>query len=98
MPPGRAVCFVRTDHRERTLMQYLLRFLRRGPISPRVHAASDYLLAAALTAVQLTVVCSDDSATVLMFVLGGAASLLAIGTKWSPGIIRILPPVVHGVA
>jgi hypothetical protein len=79
-------------------MQYLLRFLRRGPISPRVHGTLDYLLAAALIAVPLTVDFHDDTATVLMLVLGGAASLLAIGTKWSTGIIRILPPVVHGVA
>jgi hypothetical protein len=34
----------------------------------------------------------------LMLVLGGAATLLAIGTNWSTGIVRILPPVLHGVA
>jgi len=34
----------------------------------------------------------------LMLVLGGAATLLAIGTNWSTGIIRALPPVLHGVA
>lgn len=79
-------------------MQYLLRFLRRGPISPRVHGTLDYLLAAALIAVPLAVDFHDDTATVLMLVLGGAATLLAIGTNWSTGIIRILPPVLHGVA
>src|SRR3954454_22410406 len=98
MPPGRAVCFVCTNDRERTLMQYLLRFLRRGPISPRVHGTLDYLLAAALIAVPLAVDFHDDTATVLMLVLGGAATLLAIGTNWSTGIIRILPPALHGVA
>jgi hypothetical protein len=50
-------------------MQYLLRFLRRGPISPRVHGALDYLLAAALIAVPLAVDFHDDTATVLMLVL-----------------------------
>jgi hypothetical protein len=79
-------------------MQHLLRFLRRGPISPRVHGMLDYLLAAALIAVPLAVDFHDDTATVLMLVLGGAATLLAIGTNWSTGIIRILPPVLHGVA
>ena len=79
-------------------MQNLLRFLRRGPISPRVHGTLDYLLAAALIVVPLAVDFHDDTATVLMLVLGGAATLLAIGTQWSTGIIRILPPVVHGVA
>jgi hypothetical protein len=98
MPPERAVHFVRTDHLERTRMPYLLRFMRRGPISPRVHGILDYLLAAALIAVPLAVDFHDDTATVLMLVLGGAATLLAIGTNWSTGIIRILPPVLHGVA
>jgi hypothetical protein len=78
-------------------MQNLLRFLRRGPISPRVHGMLDYLLAAALIVVPLAVDFGDDTATVLMLVLGGAAALLAIGTNWSTGIIRILPPAVHGV-
>src|SRR4051795_8594206 len=79
-------------------MHHLLRFLRRGPISPRVHGMLDYLLAAALLAVPLAVQFHDDTATVVMLVLGGAATLLAIGTNWSTGIVRILPPVVHGIA
>lgn len=57
-------------------MQYLLRFLRRGPISPRVHGTLDYLLGAALIAVPLAVDFHDDTATVLMLVLGGAATVL----------------------
>jgi hypothetical protein len=79
-------------------MQSLFRFLRRGPISPRVHGTLDYLLAAALIAVPLAVDFDDDTATVVMLVLGGAATLLAIGTNWSTGIVRVLPPVLHGVA
>jgi hypothetical protein len=79
-------------------MSYSLGFLRRGPISPRVHGMLDYLLAATLIAVPLAVHFHDETATVLMLVLGGAATLLAIGTNWSTGIIRVLPPVVHGVA
>src|SRR3954451_7026469 len=98
MPPGRAVCFVCTNHRERTLMQYLLRFLGRGPISPRVHGTLDYLLAAALIAVPLAGDFHDDTAPVLMLVLGRPAALLAIGTNCPAGIIRTLPPVLHGVA
>src|SRR3954452_20746739 len=98
MPPERAVLFARTNHRERTHMQRLLRFLRRGPVSPRVHGTLDYLLAAALIVVPLAVDFDDDTATVLMLVLGGAATVLAIGTNWSTGVIRILRPVLHGVA
>ena len=79
-------------------MSYSLGFLRRGPISPRVHGTLDYLLAATLIVVPLAVHFHDTTATVLMLVLGGAATLLAIGTNWSTGIIRVLPPVLHGVA
>jgi hypothetical protein len=79
-------------------MSYSLGFLRRGPIPPRLHGTLDYLLAAALIALPLAVDFHDETATVLMLVLGGAATLLAIGTNWSTGIIRILPPAVHGVA
>jgi hypothetical protein len=83
---------------KRMRMSYLLRFLRHGPISPRLHGTLDYLLAAALIALPLAVDFHDDTATVLMLVLGGAATVLAIGTNWSTGIIRVLPPVLHGVA
>ena len=70
-------------------MSYSLGFLRRGPISPRVHGTLDYLLAATLIVVPLAVHFHDTTATVLMLVLGGAATLLAIGTNWSTGIIRV---------
>ena len=33
-----------------------------------------------------------------MLVVGGAASLLAVGTAWSRGIVHLVPPVWHGVA
>ena len=63
-----------------------------------MHRTLDFLLAAAVIAVPLGVDFHDDTATVLMLVLGGAATLLAIGTNLSTGIIRILPPVLDGVA
>ena len=40
----------------------------------------------------------DETAKVIMLVLGGAATVLAVGTNWSRGIIRVLPPVVPGIA
>ena len=73
-------------------------FLRHGPISPRVHGTLDYPLAAILIAGGLLLNFHDDAAMVLVLVLGGAASLLAIGTAWSRGIFHIVPPVLHGVA
>ena len=72
--------------------------LRRGPISPAVHGVLDYLLAAALIVAPLVLHYHDESAKVVMLVLGGAATVLAVGTNWSTGIIRVLPPVVHGMA
>jgi hypothetical protein len=40
----------------------------------------------------------EDTATAFVLAVGGAASVLAVGTAWSRGIIRVIPPVVHGVA
>jgi hypothetical protein len=63
-----------------------LGFLVAVRFSPRVHGTLDYLLAAALIALPLAVDFHDDTATVLMLVLGGAAGLLAIVTNWSTGL------------
>ena len=79
-------------------MSESLGFLRRGPISPAVHGTLDYLLAAALIVAPLVLHYHDETAKVIMLVLGGAATVLAVGTNWSRGIIRVLPPVVHGIA
>lgn len=75
-----------------------LAFLRRGPISPAVHGTLDYLLAATLIAAPLVLHFDHDTAKVFMLAVGGAATVLAVGTAWSRGIIRVLPPVVHGIA
>jgi hypothetical protein len=73
-------------------------FLRRGPISPALHGTLDYLLAATLIAAPLVLHFHDETAKVVMLVLGGAAAVLAIGTNWSRGIVHVIPPAVHGVA
>ena len=75
-----------------------LDFLRRGPISPRVHGTLDYPLAAALIAGPLVLNFDDDRAKVFVLAVGGAASVLAVGTAWSRGIVHVVPPIVHGVA
>jgi hypothetical protein len=79
-------------------MTDLRRFLQRGPISPRLHGTLDYLLAATLIAGPFALGFDDDTATAFVLVIGGAASLLAVGTAWSRGIVRVLPPMVHGIA
>jgi hypothetical protein len=58
----------------------------------------DYLLAAVLIAAPLVLHFHDETAKVVMLVIGGAAAVLAVGTAWSTGIVRIIPPVVHGLA
>ena len=73
-------------------------FMRRGPISPRVHGTLDYLLAATLIVAPLVLHFHDDTAKVFVLVIGGAASLLAVGTAWSRGLVRVVPPIVHGFA
>jgi hypothetical protein len=73
-------------------------FLRRGPISPALHGTLDYLLAAALIAAPLVLHYHDETAKVVMLVLGGAATVLALGTNWSRSIVHVIPPAVHGVA
>jgi hypothetical protein len=79
-------------------MSALLEFMRRGPISPRLHGFLDYPLAAALIAGPLLLPFDDETAKVFVLVLGGAATVLAVGTAWSRGIVRVVPPVLHGVA
>jgi hypothetical protein len=74
------------------------KLMRRGPISPRVHGTLDYLLAATLIVAPLVLHFHDDTAKVFVLVIGGAASLLAAGTAWSRGLVRVIPPIVHGIA
>src|SRR5690348_11378591 len=89
---------VRTSNCERSNMSYASGFMRRGPISPRLHGTLDYPLAAVLIAGPLALDFHDERATVFALVLGGAATVLAIGTAWSRGIVRVLPPMWHGAA
>jgi hypothetical protein len=35
---------------------------------------------------------------VIALVFGGGAAILAVGTNWSTGIVRVIPPVLHGYA
>jgi hypothetical protein len=72
--------------------------MRRGPISPRVHGVLDYLLAATLIAAPLVLDFHDDAAKAFVLVVGAAATVLAVGTAWPTGIVRVVPPVWHGIA
>jgi hypothetical protein len=40
----------------------------------------------------------DRAATVIALVFGAGAAVLAVGTAWSTGIVRVIPPLLHGYA
>ena len=73
-------------------------FMHHGPISPRAHGTLDYPLAAVLIAGPLLLDFDAEKAKVFVLVIGGAATVLAFGTAWSRGVVRVLPPVWHGMA
>lgn len=73
-------------------------FMRRGPISPRLHGTLDYALAATLVAAPFVLHFHDDTAKAFVLAVGAAASALAVGTAWSRGIVRVVPPLWHGIA
>lgn len=74
------------------------RFMTSGPLAPRVHGVLDYALAATLIAGPLVLSFDDRAATTIALVAGGGAAVLAVATAWSTGLVRAIPPLVHGYA
>jgi hypothetical protein len=74
------------------------KLMSRGVVSPQVHGVLDYPLAAILIAGPLVLNFNDTAATVIALVFGAGAAVLAIGTAWQTGIVKVIPPVVHGYA
>src|SRR3954452_17120063 len=62
---------------ERMPMSETLGLLRRDPISPAAHTRLDYLLVATLIAAPLALHYPEETAKVVMYLLGGTAGLLA---------------------
>jgi hypothetical protein len=79
-------------------MSALNKLMARGIVSPQVHGMLDYPLAAVLIAGPLVLNFDDSVATVIALVFGGGAAVLAVGTDWSTGIVRVIPPLLHGYA
>lgn len=79
-------------------MSALNEFMRRGILPPVVHGVLDYPLAAVLIALPLVLGFDDDAATWIAFAFGIGAAVLAVGTAWATGIVRIIPPLLHGYA
>jgi hypothetical protein len=74
------------------------RLMTRGVVPPQVHGVLDYPLAAILIAGPLVLDFNNTAATVIALVFGAGAAILAIGTAWSTGIVKVIPPIVHGFA
>ena len=63
-----------------------------------VHGVLDYPLAAALIVLPLVLDFDDSAAKWIAFAFGIGAAVLAVGTAWPTGIVRIIPPLLHGYA
>jgi len=79
-------------------MSALNKLMTQGIIPPQVHGVLDYPLAAILIAGPLVLDFDDRAATVIALVFGAGAAILAVGTNWSTGIVRVIPPILHGYA
>lgn len=79
-------------------MSGLTKLMGRGIVPPVVHGVLDYPLAAVLIVLPLALSFHDTPAKWIAFAFGIGAAVLAIGTAWQTGIVRIIPPLLHGYA
>ena len=79
-------------------MSPLNSLMGRGIIPPVVHGVLDYPLAAALIVLPFVLGFDDAAATWIAVAFGIGAAVLAVGTAWSTGIVRVIPPLLHGYA
>lgn len=79
-------------------MSAVNKLMSRGVLPSKVHGVLDYPLAAVLIAGPLALDFDDTAATVIALVFGGGAVVLAVGTAWSTGIVKVIPPLLHGYA
>jgi hypothetical protein len=79
-------------------MSGLNKLMGRGILPPVVHGVLDYPLAAVLIVVPLVLDFHDAPAKWIAFAFGLGAAVLAVGTAWPTGIVRIIPPLLHGYA
>jgi len=79
-------------------MSGLTTFMGRGILPPIVHGILDYPLAAVLIVLPLVLSFDDATAKWIAFAFGIGAAVLAVGTAWPTGIVRIIPPLLHGYA
>jgi hypothetical protein len=77
-------------------MSALNKLTARGVIPPLVHGILDYPLAVVLIVLPLVLDFDDTAAKWIAFGLGIGAAVLAVGTAWRTGIVRVIPPLLHG--
>ena len=71
--------------------------LNRGPIPAHVHGVLDYVLGAVLVLAPFVLSFEDDTATVACVVAGVAELVVGATTAWGPGLVKLIPPAVHGM-
>jgi hypothetical protein len=74
------------------------KLMARGVIPPLVHGLLDYPLAAVLIVLPLVLDFDDNAAKWIAVAFGIGATVLAVGTAWRTGIVRVIPPLLHGYA
>src|SRR5438034_960869 len=79
-------------------MSGLNKLMGRGILPPIAHGVLDYPLAAVLIVLPLVLSFDDAAAKWIAFAFGIGAAVLAVGTAWPTGIIRVIPPLLHGYA
>jgi hypothetical protein len=79
-------------------MSALNKLMGRGIIPPFVHGLLDYPLAAVLIVLPFVLDFDDGAAKWIAVALGVGAAVLAVGTAWPTGIVRVIPPLLHGYA
>jgi hypothetical protein len=79
-------------------MSGLNKLMSRGIISPFVHGLLDYPLAAVLIVLPFLLDFDNGAARWIAVALGIGAAALAVGTAWQTGIVRVIPPLLHGYA
>src|SRR3954447_1571360 len=79
-------------------MAVLNKLMARGFVPPEVHGVLDYPLAAILIAGPIVLNFDSTAATVIALVFGAGAAVLAVGTAWPTGLVKVIPPLLHGYA
>jgi hypothetical protein len=77
-------------------MSSLNKLMGRGFLPPVVHGVLDYPLAAVLIVLPLVLSFDHAGAKWIAFALGIGAAVLAVGTAWPTGIVKVIPPILHG--